>query len=193
MDDGESLDWLDDPARFAIRLGMLDNLDGIDQHLLLEQLERHLTSSSWVTARLFKPGIRNLFLQERLGSTAMLKKLELFLGDQEYHFKFFFQDATRRGKVPGVLELLRQAINVPRFRFRLEAIDMLVELDSARVVPVLFNLLSGMPPGDEHGAAIHDRVDANLDALAELVEKEPGFDDAFRRLRLLLASRDTGV
>lgn len=190
MDATIPLGWLEEPVSFAARLASLPALDLVDRAILLEQLDRHLTSSSWVTARLFKPMVRNLHVQGILGAPGMFKKLELFLGDQEYHFKFFFQDAMRRGAIPTVLDVLHQAINMPRFRFRLEAIDMVAELDPARAIPALCNLLSGMAAGDPAAGSIHARVDAALEVLAPAVDAVPALAGAFRELRLLLAARD---
>ena len=191
MMETHSLGFLDDRLEFGEMLASIDDLDDNAKATLLDELERgFIVSSSWVTPVLFKPGIRNLFLQEHLGATGIIKKMEQFLGDQDYHFKFFFQDAVRHGRVPAVLELVKQSINLPRFRFRLLAIDMLVELAGAEAVPFLFNLVSGLDPRRDDVAGIAGQVESNLDQLAGVVENESKFRDAFKRLRLALATLD---
>lgn len=158
---------------------------------LLGRLEATMRSSAWATKALFKPGIRNFSLQEQLGGGAMVKQFEHFLGDQDYLFKFFFQDAFAMGKIPTVMDLVRQGINIPSFRFRLEAIDMLVEIDGARAIPVLFNLVSGLETTVAGARDVLARVELLLDDLAIAVEAAPAFSAVFGKLRLLLV--ETGM
>jgi len=186
---GAQLDFLEAPSRFKTMRGSIASMSQAEKADILKQLEAAMKSSAWATKDLFKPGIRNFSLQEQLGGRGMVKQFEHFLGDQEYLFKFFFQNAFTGGKVPGVMDLLRQGINIPSFRFRLESIDMLVELDGAGALPALFNLVSGL---DEREAGTKDvigRIEANLEALAEASTASPKLADVFTRLRLLLVER----
>jgi hypothetical protein len=185
------LDFLDDPHLYKSALGQVSAQPINDRSALRARLETSMTSSAWATKQLFKPGIRNLFLQERLGVRAVVKQFQHFLGDQEYLFKFFFLNAFSNGNVPCVVDLLQQGINIPAFRFRLEAIDMLVELGGAGALPAIFNLVSGL---DGHATGTKDvlaRVDANLYVLAENSMSSPKLTDAFTRLRLLLVQQGT--
>jgi hypothetical protein len=195
MMDSQSLDFLEDRFRFNAILSKIEAMDDLEKANLLQRLESRLVvSSSWVTSVLFKPGIRNLLLQEklgeRLGTTNQIKQMEQFLGDQDYQFKFFFQRAISHGTIPTVIDLLKQAINLPRFRFREEAIDLLAELAGVEAVPFLFNLVSGLDPRRDRIACIVTRIEGVLDILAEHVDAEPRFGDTFKRLRLALATLD---
>ncbi len=185
----DQLGFLEDPVRFRTMRGSITSMSPAEKTDILKKLEAAMKSSAWATKELFKPGIRNFFLQEQLGGRGMVKQLEHFLGDQEYLFKFFFQNAFAGGNVPGVMDLLSQGINIPPFRFRLESIDMLVELGGAGALPTLFNLVSGL---DEREAGTKDviaRIEVNLDALAETSTTNPKLADVFTRLRLLLVER----
>ncbi len=183
-----SLDFLLDPAAFKRVLAGAGNLSKQEAEALVDRLVQYtgMSSSSWVTTELFKPGIRDLFMQEKLGATNMIKKMEHFLGDQEYLFKFFFQNAIVNGSVPTVIDLLKQGINIPLFRFRLDAVDMLVELGDARIIPVLYNLVTGLDTSGEGNRNIIERLDHGIEALELMINGQPKFADAFRQLRLLL-------
>ncbi|MBN2153177.1 MAG: hypothetical protein JW839_17115 [Candidatus Lokiarchaeota archaeon] len=185
------LDFLDDPERFKALRGRLRSMQRAERDALLASLEASMRSSAWATKDLFKPGIRNFWLQERLGGRGTVKQYEHFLGDQEYLFKFFFQNAFASGKVPGAMDLLRQAINIPSFRFRLESIDMLVELDGAVALPALFNLVSGLEAREVGSKDLLARIEANLDALGEASTASPKLAGVFTRLRLLLVERSS--
>ena len=104
-----------DNTLFLEKLREVEKLSDKKKQKFLRNLEVDLKSSAWATKTLFKPGIRNLYLQERLGAGKMVKKMQNFLGDQEYMFKFFFQNAFAMGKVPLVVELLKQGMNQPLF------------------------------------------------------------------------------
>ncbi len=183
------LDFLDDPGRFKALRGRLGSMLQAEKDALLGSLESAMKSSAWATKELFEPGIRNFCLQEQLGGRGMVKQLEHFLGDQEYLFKFFFQNAFASGRVPKVADLLRQGINIPAFRFRLEAVDMLVELDGASALPMLFNLVSGLDTRAAGSKDLLARIEANLDALAEASAENPKLAGVFTRLRLLLVQQ----
>jgi hypothetical protein len=183
------LDFLDDPARFKEMRVRITSMNLAEKSDLSKRLEATMKSSAWATKALFNPGIRNFYLQEQLGATSMVKQFEQFLGDQEYLFKFFFQNAFAGGRVPKVLDMLRQGINIPAFRFRLEAIDMLVELDGAGALPTLFNLVSGLDEREAGSKEVIVRIEANLDALAETSRASPKLADVFTRLRFLLVSQ----
>ncbi|MEX2683128.1 MAG: hypothetical protein Q6373_016180 [Candidatus Sigynarchaeota archaeon] len=185
----EKLDFLEDPEKFKAIRRNIASMSQAEKADILKNLEAEMKSSAWATKALFKPGIRNFFLQEQLGGQGMVKQFEHFLGDQEYLFKFFFQNAFTGGKVPGVMDLLRQGINIPSFRFRLESIDMLVELDGAGSLPTLFNLVSGLSEREASNKDVIARIEANLDALAEAGTASPKLADVFTRLRLLLVER----
>jgi hypothetical protein len=182
----EQLSVLDDAARFKATCDTLASMNQAEKADFLKRLETDMKSSAWATKELFKPGIRNLYLQGQLGNRGMVKQFEHFLGDQEYLFKFFFQNAFAGGKVPQVMDLLRQGINIPAFRFRLESIDMLVELDGAGALPTVFNLVSGLGGCEAGSKDVIRRIEANLDALAEASTANQKLADVFTRLRLLL-------
>nr|MDO8115587.1 hypothetical protein [Candidatus Sigynarchaeota archaeon] len=184
----ESLDFLLDPAAFKVALAGIGTLSERETSTLVDKLSHYtgMSSSSWVTTELFKPGIRDLFMQEKIGAPNMIKKMEHFLGDQEYLFKFFFQNAIMKGSVPSVLDLLNQAINIPLFRFRLDSIDMLVELSDASIIPALYNLVTGLDMTILANKLVVERVERAMESLASLVDEQPKFTAVFRQLRLLM-------
>ncbi len=182
----ERLVFLEDPVRFKAMRDSITSMEQAEKVDILTRLEVVMKSSAWATKELFKPGIRNLYLQEQLGTRGMVKQFEHFLGDQEYQFKFFFQNAFASGMVPHVLDLLRQGINLPSFRFRLESLDMIVEIDGAKAVPVLFNLVSGLDIAAAGARDVVARIVNLLDEIAVTVDAEPAFALVFGKLRLLL-------
>lgn len=187
MDDSTSnLEFLNDRVEFKKFLDGLDEMDSIEKLVIAEKLENKLTSSSWVTNRLFKPGIRNLFILEKIQPHGMYKKLVNFLGDQYYHFKFFFQNKASQGNIPTVMELLKQAVNMPRFRFRMEALDMLVELKGYASLPDVYNLLSGISRDDKDLDVIAEAIESNLGYLVENLGRGEKYYDFFKKIRFKL-------
>ena len=182
----DSNDFLEDAASFKQKLAQLPESDD-EKQALLDNLDAYMKSSAWATKVLFKPGVRNFYLQEQLGVRITTKQFEHFLGDQEYQFKFFFQNFFSRGELPGVVDLLKQGINMPSFRFRLDAIDMLVELEAKSSISLLFNLVSGLDQHQPDASEIIARIEANMDDLAAACESSDNFMSIFRELRLQMA------
>ncbi|HME55626.1 MAG TPA: hypothetical protein VKM55_25695 [Candidatus Lokiarchaeia archaeon] len=182
----DSIDFLDDATSFKRKLEQLPQSDD-EKRALLENLETFMKSSAWATKILFKPGIRNFYMQEQLRVQITTKQFEHFLGDQEYLFKFFFQNFFSRGELPGVVDLLKQGINLPSFRFRLDSIDMLVELDAKGAILLLFNLVSGLDQNQPDACKILSRIEAGLDDLATACKAAPKFKKIFDELRFLMA------
>lgn len=146
-----------------------------ERETLLAELGDHLTSSSWVNEHLFKPGMRNLFLQEKCRGFTKFNDMVVFLGDQYYHFKFFFQNLMNsREQFPTVVGFLQQAINISRFRFRLQALDMLVELAGCEALPSLINLVNGFHAINSATRGILDRLEGCMDVLESCMEDTNG-------------------
>lgn len=181
------IDFLDDAVTFKKELEIICTISSQEKNELLENLDAFMKSSAWATTVLFKPGIRNIYLQEQLGARITTKQFEHFLGDQEYQFKFFFQNFFSRGELPSVVDLLKQGINLPSFRFRLDSIDMLVELDAKSAIPLLFNLVSGLDRNQPDASKILSRIEANLDDLSTACDASPKFRKIFDELRFLMA------
>jgi len=182
--DFENMDFLKDQGKFQEIIAELDKLNAAKRKILLQRLEERLVGSSWVSTDLFKPGMRNLYLQEKLGGLRMFQKFVNFLGDQYYHFKFFFQNKIKRGVTPKVNELLNQAINMPNFRFRLEAIDLAIEFQGEKALPQLFNLINGLDKDKKNARLIIKRLQVKLDEIATLVSGKKEFERLFRDFRL---------
>lgn len=181
-----NLEFLDDPKQFKGLMEGLDAMDDAEKSLLAQKLEKTLTSSSWVSNKLFKPGVRNLHVLERIQARGMYKKLVTFLGDQYYHFKFFFQNKASKGSIPTVMDLLKQAINMPRFRFRLEAMDLLVEFLGVSSLPVMYNLVNGIETPDSGTRLLIENIEQNLAFLTENYSMEPKFKGIFKDIRFKL-------
>nr|MDO8111541.1 hypothetical protein [Candidatus Sigynarchaeota archaeon] len=186
-------DFLSDGQQFKKKVAEIHGWPPAAKQDLLAQLEAHMKSSAWATKALFKPGIRDLYLQEQLGArSGKVKQFEHFLGDQEYLFKFFFQNFFNQGEIPGIIDLLKQGINLPSFRYRLESIDMLVELEGANAIPGLYNLVSGLDIAQQGARDVVTRIDACLDELSTASEASPKANDLLFKLRLLLMQLDAG-
>jgi hypothetical protein len=179
-------EYLRDNTLFFKKLREVEKLRDKKKQKFLRNLEVDLKSSAWATKTLFKPGIRNLYLQERLSAGKMVKKMQNFLGDQEYMFKFFFQNSFAKGKVPLVVELLEQGINLPRFRFRLESTTMLIELAPKRALIAIFNLLSGLDRADPIYNQMPDYIGQNFERLADAGNQNPKLKEIFKQIRMLL-------
>ncbi|MHA1792874.1 MAG: hypothetical protein ACTSVI_09535 [Promethearchaeota archaeon] len=174
MNKHPDLTFLHDRLAFKKFLMSFDSLTVDDKNSLLEKLQEDLRSSSWVSKDLYKPGIRNLFIQEKLSAKNMYQNFVKFLGDQEYHFKFFFQNMVSKGKIPTVMDFLRQAINTPRFRFRSESIDLLIEINGKAAIINLINLIAGLntEKNNEESRLVIERIKSNLDLLSSRVNND---------------------
>lgn len=190
-DPSPDLDLLGDAGKFKEFLITIDGMESLEKIILVETLEKQLTSSSWVSNEIFKPGVRNLYLQEKLGATGMYNKMILFLGDQYYHFKFFFQNKMSKGDIPAVLDLLQQGVNSPRFRFRLEAIECLIELRECLCLPTIINLLNGFDKKPAEAIPILEILKQNLDFLAGCMDREEKYRELFSILRLRMLELDS--
>ena len=185
-DPASNLDFLNDRKQFKDLFERLDAMDDAGKLQLAEMLKKAITSSSWVSNKLFKPGVRNLLVLEKIQVQGMYKKLVTFLGDQYYHFKFFFQNKASKGETPTVIEFLKQAINMPRFRFRLEAVDLVVEFMGLSSLPVIFNLVNGIDAPDEGTRSLIENIEQNLVFMTENVPMEPKFKAISKDIRFKL-------
>ncbi|MHA1681638.1 MAG: hypothetical protein ACTSUE_11565 [Promethearchaeota archaeon] len=191
--DEQGLVFLKNGKKFKEILENLSVMASAEKRDLLNKLERHLTSSSWVSNEIFKPGVRNLFIQEKLGAKGMYNKLVIFLGDQYYHFKFFFQEKMRKGEIPAILNLLRQGVNLPRFRFRLESMECLIEIQGCLALPAIINLLNGFDKKPGETSSILNMIRLHLDDLAACMEREEKYRKLFSILQMRMLELDSLV